>query len=152
MNFGFSPSDLVTLIDLVAKAYNGWKRACGEYADITTLLDDLLLSLERIEREAEQPHSVLIRATKDREDLDDIFDGCRPTVRELHRELSKYDNLGRSRQRNWERLRFGIKNLDELRTKLTGHKTAITLYLSTVGISSNTRIEAELRETSRPSR
>lgn len=145
MNFGASPGDIATIVNLAYKAYSGWKRACGEYGDITSSLDILLINLERIQREAEQPNSVLLRTAKDRNELGDILSACEPTVRELHNILLKYTSLGQSRQRNWDRLRFGIKNLNELRTKLTGHITAIGLYLNTVGVGASTRIERDLQ-------
>ena len=128
MNFGFSAGDIATVVNVAWRAYSGWKRACGEYSEVTTSLDILFTHLERIQEETEEPDSVLLRSTKDRRDLQTILASCEPTIRDLDGVLRKYKNLGRSRQSNWERLRFGIKNLDDLQKKLTRHNAEIAAF------------------------
>ena len=144
MSFGFSPSDIVALVNITTKAYNGWKHACGEYSEITGSLDSLLIVLERVESEASKPGSLLLRTPKDKTDLKDILYNADSTIRELHAIVVRFKSLGSSREKNWDKLRFGVKNVDPLRTKLTQHITAITAYLDTVGLGSLGRIEREL--------
>jgi hypothetical protein len=144
MSFGFSPSDIVALVNITTKAYRGWKNACGEYSEVTGSLDSLLIVLERIENEASKPNSVLLRTANDRQDLKDILSNSEPTVRELHAIVIRYKSLGASREKNWDRLRLGVKNLDPLRVKLTQHITAITAYLDAVGLGALGRIERDL--------
>ncbi|SMR45428.1 unnamed protein product [Zymoseptoria tritici ST99CH_3D1] len=146
MSFGFSPSDIVTLVNLAHKTYRGWKTACGDYADITSSLDGLLVLLERIENEAEQPHTALIRSRKDRDNVRDIISACTATIQELSSIISRYRSLGlgKSREKNWEKICFGSKNLDSLKAKLLQHHSALSAYLSAVGLSSLTRIEQDL--------
>ncbi|KJX95566.1 hypothetical protein TI39_contig4104g00007 [Zymoseptoria brevis] len=146
MSFGFSPSDIVTLVNLAHKTYRGWKTACGDYADITSSLDGLLVLLERVENEAEQPHTALIRSRKDRDDVRDIISACTATIQELSSIISRYRSLGlgKSREKNWEKICFGSKNLDSLKAKLIQHQSALSAYLSAVGLSSITRIEQDL--------
>lgn len=145
MNFGFSPSDIVTLCTLALSAYKGWGRACGEYSDITASLHLLLLNLQQIRAEAGKPDSVLARTAKARDTLEDVVSTCEPTVRKLRDVIAKYPSLGRSRQRNWERLCFGVKNLNDLRTKLTSHVTSVTLYLNTLGLGAITELQRDIR-------
>ena len=144
MSFGFSPSDIVALVNITSKAYNGWKRACGEYSEITGSLDSLLIVLERIESEAAKPSSVLLRTTNDRQDLKDILANAEPTVRELYTIILHYKSLGSSREKNWDRLRLGVKNLGPLRVQLTQHVTVISAYLDAVGLGALGRIERHL--------
>ncbi len=144
MSFGFSPSDIVALIQITLKAYQGWKHACGEYADITGSLDSLLIVLKRIDVEASRPESVLTHGDNAKEELRSIIRTCDPTVRELHSIVVQYKSLSASRQRNWDRLRFGNKNLDGLRAKLILHISTITAYLETIGLGSLGRIEKDL--------
>ncbi|KXL51205.1 hypothetical protein M433DRAFT_41457, partial [Acidomyces richmondensis BFW] len=143
MSFGFSPSDIVALINIAAKTYQGWKNACGDYADITGSLDSLLIILRRVDREARQPGSVLVRTRTDAEDLRGVLVNSRSTVRELHAVVERYKSLGlgRSREKNWDRICFGVKNLGDLHARLNQHTTAITAYLEAVGLGSLTRIE-----------
>ena len=144
MSFGFSPSDIVTLLKLVTKTYQGWKNACGEYADITSMLDGLCIVLGRIRDEANKPTSLLARNDADREELGDVLRGCRKTVQELNAVVVKFKSLSSSRKKNWDRLRLGVKNLNDLRAKLTQHTTTITAYLEAVGLGSLARIEDRL--------
>ncbi|KAK4953841.1 hypothetical protein LTR10_008445 [Elasticomyces elasticus] len=146
MSFGFSPSDIVALINLASKAYQGWKKACGEYADVTASLDNLLIILTRIESETAKPESILVRSVDDATDLTKILASTLPTVRELNGVVKQYKSLslGKSREKNWDRIRFGIKDLTELRLKLNQHVIAITAYLETVGLGALSRIERGL--------
>lgn len=144
MSFGFSPSDVITLVQLATKTYNGWKNACGEYADITSMLDGLCVLLGRMHDEADRPGSVLVRNSTDREELRDVLRGCRKTVRELDAVVMRFRSLSSSRKKNWDRVRLGTKDLGALRTKLTQHTSSITAYLETVGLGSLARIEDRL--------
>lgn len=143
MSFGFSPSDIFALLNIVKKTSRGWKSACGEYADVTSSLDHLLILLERVKDEAEKPRSAVVRNKRDAEDLNDIVHACDKTVSEVNAVLTKFQSLGqsRSRARNWDRLRFGSKNLDSLRSRLQQHGVSVAVYLDTVGLSSLARIE-----------
>ncbi|KAK5683153.1 hypothetical protein LTS10_004684 [Elasticomyces elasticus] len=146
MSFGFSPSDIVALINLASKAYQGWKKACGEYADVTASLDSLLIILTRIGSETAKPESILVRSADDAADLKKILASTSPTVRELNGVVKQYKSLGlgKSREKNWDRIRFGVKDLTELRLKLNQHVIAITAYLETVGLGALSRIERGL--------
>lgn len=141
MSFGFSPSDIVALVNITSKAYRGWKHACGEYSEITGSLDSLLIVLGRINKEAAKPGSVLSRNRCDQNDLKDILSNSEPTVSELHAIIIRYKSLGSSREKNWDRLRLGVKNLEPLRSQLTQHIAAIAAYLDTVGLGALGRIE-----------
>ena len=144
MSFGFSPSDVVALVNITTRAYRGWKNACGEYSEITGSLDSLLIVVGRIEDEASKPNSVLLRTQNDGYDLKDILYNSGSTVRELHTIIARFKSLGSSREKNWDRLQLGVKNLDPLRVKLTAHIAAITAYLNAVGLGALGRIERDL--------
>ncbi|KAK3697715.1 hypothetical protein LTR37_017297 [Vermiconidia calcicola] len=144
MSFGFSPSDIVTLISLTSKAYRGWKHACGEYSEITGSLDSLSIVLQRIEREASKPGSVLKRTAQDMQDLGDVLANCEPTIRELHSIVVRYKSMGSSRQKNWDRLQLGFKNLGDLKSKLTQHVTLVSAYLDVVGLGMLGKIERDV--------
>lgn len=146
MSFGFSPSDVISLINLVTKTYRGWKSACGEYADITESLNALSIILERIDSEARKPKSALVRSVKDAKNLKGVLSNVHVTVRDLHVVVDHYKSLGlkKSRQSNWERICLGVKNLDTLRVKLGQHVATVTAYLEAVGLGSLARIETGL--------
>lgn len=60
--------------------------------------------------------------------------------------VEEYEGLRKSRCRNWDRLRLGIKNLGDLRGKLTLHTSCLTTYLNTVGISAIGCVEKRVNE------
>ena len=145
MSFGFSPNDIISLLNIAHKAYRGWKASCGEYADVTSALDGLLVVLERIQAEAKKDECILARTESERNDLKDILSNCKPTLRELHSIVTRYHSLGTSREKNWDKLRFGVKNLSDLRAKLNQHVTLLTAYLETVGLGALGRIERDVQ-------
>lgn len=55
MSFGFSIGDIIKLVELTTKTYNGWKNACGTYASVTDDLAVLRTLLLRVEAEAQAP-------------------------------------------------------------------------------------------------
>ncbi|KAK3073351.1 hypothetical protein LTR53_005147 [Teratosphaeriaceae sp. CCFEE 6253] len=136
MSFGFSPSDIVALINIVSKTYQGWKSACGEYADVTRSLDNR--GVEARIGAGAQP--------RDATDLKDLLANTHPTVRELGAIVKRYQSLGlrKSREKNWDRISFGVKDYGTLRLKLNQHVTAIVAYLDAVGLSALARIERGL--------
>ncbi|KAK3615070.1 hypothetical protein LTR56_026829, partial [Elasticomyces elasticus] len=94
MSFGFSPSDIVALINIASKTYQGWKKACGEYVDVTVSLDNLLTILQGIENEAKKPGSVLVRPSKDAFQLQDVLSGILSSVQELYTVAKRFKSLG----------------------------------------------------------
>lgn len=98
MSFGFSPSDIVSLISLTTKTYQGWRDACGEYADITGTLNSLRIALKRIETHFETKEeagalpagSGNARASREREELGQILGPLKGAVSELRAVVRKY--------------------------------------------------------------
>ncbi|KAI9792107.1 MAG: hypothetical protein M1816_003089 [Peltula sp. TS41687] len=144
MSFGFSISDVLTLVQLTSRTYNGWKNACGEYTQITRELATLDMILVRVEAEAKAPTSLLTRDAEDLRHWDQLSNDCRSAVAELDKILQKYKSLGTSHRRNWDRIRMGNKNLDELRRRLAASTTAISAFLNVLGMSSQGRVENEV--------
>ena len=129
MSFGFSISDIISLVQLTTQAYRSWKNACGEYSEITGELNSLTIVLRRIQAEAELSGSLLNRKDEDHSDLVRITRNCRPVVVKLRDIVEKYEGLGKSRWRNWDRLRLGNRNLADLRGKLMLHTSSLSTYL-----------------------
>ncbi|KAF2177511.1 hypothetical protein K469DRAFT_602827 [Zopfia rhizophila CBS 207.26] len=143
MSFGISISDVITLVQLTSRTYNGWKSACGDYADITSDLAVFQALMVRFAAEAQAPNSLLAREPDDLRGWKRLSKGCRSLLTELEGALKRYKSLGTSRRRNWERIRFGCRNLDSLRQQLVTKTTSLSAYMSVLGISSQGRIENE---------
>jgi len=144
MSFGFSVGDIITLTQLTARTYNGWKKACGKYSDITSNLAVLQTLLMRIEAEAQAPNSLIARNTEDFGGWKTLYESCYTLVVELEEVLDKYKSLGTNRLKNWDRIRLGNRNLDGLSKRLVGKTTSLSAYISVLGISSQARVENEV--------
>jgi hypothetical protein len=118
MSFGFSVGDIVTLLQLTTRAYNNWKNACGEYAEITGQLNSLNVILSRLKREADAPESLLRREEGDYAELLEILQNSRTTVTKLNDVVVRFKTLGWSRKSNWDRMRLANNNLGDMRSKL----------------------------------
>ena len=145
MSFGFSPSDVVSAVQLAARVYQGWKRACGEYSKVTGELETLETILSRVAFEVQRPTSLLGYHDGDLKKLQKIITNCTDVVNELETVLSKYGNLRFSRRSNWDRIKFGNKDMSGLRERLKLQINALGTYLSVLGISSLGRIEDNIK-------
>jgi hypothetical protein len=144
MSFGYSVGDIITLIQLTTRTYNGWKNACDEYGDITSNLAVLQTLLMRIEAEAQAPNSLIARNAEDFSGWEILYKSCYTVVVELEEVLNKYKSLGTNRRKNWDRIRLGNRNLDGLNRRLIRKTTSLSAYISVLGISSQGRVENEV--------
>lgn len=143
MSFGVSVSDVVTLVQLTTRTYNGWKKACGQYAIITTDLKVLQILLRRVEKETKAPTSLLARNPADVKGWTTLSESCRSTVVELEGVLSKYKSLSTNRRKNWDKIRMGNEDVNGLGIKLAQRVSSLAAFLSVIGISSQGRLENE---------
>jgi hypothetical protein len=144
MSFGFSIGDAVVLAQLTKQVYDGWKSACGDYANITGSLASLQTLLARVEAEAQAPNSIFTKSPEDLQGWETVSGDCRSVVTELKEIVSKYKSLGTSRRRNWDRIRMSHTDLDNINSQLVKSTTSISAYLSILGLSSQGRVENEL--------
>jgi hypothetical protein len=145
MSFGCSLSDIVTLVQLTTGAYSNWKNACSEYTEITSELSSLNVILKRLSTEATTPNGPLERGNANYLDHFKLLDNSAAIVTELNDVIVRFQNLGGSRRRNWDRLRLANRNLGEMRSKLTSHISLLSAFLDTINVSALGRIERDVR-------
>lgn len=136
MSLPVSIGDIVDLVNFATKAYNAWNDAGNEYSDISSSLDSIII-LRHIEDDASASHSILHK-----EQLQPILQNSKDTVRKLDSIIAQNKNLSSDRQGSWDRLSFGMKDHEPLRTKLTQDLVKINAYQSTVHTGSLGRIES----------
>src|SRR5271170_5592792 len=142
-SFGFSVSDIAILANLVTQTYRGWRNVCGTYTEITGELRMMRTIVARLEKEVKSSSSLLRRDEKDSSGLRHILTSSQATVSQLNDILVKYRHVDHSRKHNWNRLRFGNKNLEPLYGRLTLHVSELSTHLQELGVSSLVRIELE---------
>jgi hypothetical protein len=141
MSFGIGIGDIALVLKTCAQAYESWNSACGKYSQVTTDLESLVILLRQIQSEASNPNSVIFKQNDNGKELQTMISNCRDIVIELREIVVKYKGLGRSRAKNWDRLKLGYKDLGPLRERLVLQISAISAYMSTIGVGSLGRIE-----------
>jgi hypothetical protein len=100
-----------------------------------------------LEDEVKNPKSLLNRCGDAlRDEFNHILENVQTSLKDLERIVLKYRSLGTMERRAWDRARFGLKDLNTIRQKLTYHTAQIKLFLSTLTMSSLGRIESLLED------
>jgi hypothetical protein len=81
-----------------------------------------------------------------RDEFNHILDNVRTALKDLQEMVLKYRSLGTMEKRTWDRLRFGLKELNTTRQKLMFHTAQIELFLSNVMMHAIGRIESVLED------
>jgi hypothetical protein len=82
MSFGFSIGDLVALIALTKKTYDGWRDAPREYEDVVQTLSESNMLVSHVERRFDTLIGSETNAGK-QEEIGEILRSCERTVSEL---------------------------------------------------------------------
>ncbi|KAI0105212.1 hypothetical protein GGR51DRAFT_519911 [Nemania sp. FL0031] len=143
MSFGVSFGDIVLASSLAWRVYKGCKDS-GE-------------SFQRLSGDVASLH-VVLKETEDYlgefSDLDTsrinrlqiLTDSCQNTLNDLEKLLRSYESLGTQVQRTWDRFRFGLHDLADIRSRLVSNVTLLTAFNSALINSSTTRIEKRLNK------
>ncbi|KAF9073867.1 hypothetical protein BDP27DRAFT_1215405 [Rhodocollybia butyracea] len=141
MNFGVGVGDVY----LVAKfAWNIYK-ACKESGDDFRKLSSEVASLHVVLKESEEyidEYTDLPASRRNR--LKILTDGCDGVLKDLDKLLKTYESLGTQSQRTWDRMRFGLEDLADIRSRLISQTTLLTAFNSILISSSIPRMEKRL--------
>ncbi|KAM0270232.1 hypothetical protein ACHAQH_009514 [Verticillium albo-atrum] len=143
MNFGVGVGDVVLISGLAWKLFKAYKDASDDFKQVSTDI----MSLHAVLRETEdylQEHTDLDISRVNR--LQMLCDGCKPILDELEALVTKYDSLGTQAQRTWDRMRFGLQDLAELRSRLISSTTMLSAFNIALINSSTMRIEKRLNK------
>ncbi|KAF3068499.1 hypothetical protein GL218_08380 [Daldinia childiae] len=143
MSFGVGFGDLVLASKLAWNVY----KACKDSGENFKRLSSEVASLHVVLKETEDyinEFSKLDTSRKNR--LNILTDGCNATLEDLQKLLKSYERLGTQSQRTWDRMRFGLEDLADIRSRLVSNATLLTAFNSTLVSSSTTRIEKKLNK------
>jgi hypothetical protein len=148
MSFGCSPSDFVLIIQLASNAVQNARKACGAHDGLTREVTCLHVALQRLKNEASNPQSLLNSTGDDRKDeLATLIQDCGGVLRVLTQILEKYNALSeekRSVTELWQKVRFGngeMQDLSRIRLQLMTYTSAITIFINTLSLGSQGRVE-----------
>jgi hypothetical protein len=153
MSFGYSAGDGILLVQLAWKTLQGARKACGEHDELTREVASLHRVLQRLHKELTNPDSLLNRADDDRrQELNEHSRGCEGVLNVMNSIVTRYNKLSdteRSRKGVWQKVKFGngeVKNLAEIRLKLSAHTSIITMSLNLCSLGSQGRVEKQLSD------
>lgn len=153
MSFGYSIGDVITVTQLAWRTVQNARKACGEYDELTREVLSLHIVLRRLEQELEKPENPINDVKSGdtyKEELEDVFDGCKRVLNILDQVLTKYNALSereRSGRKLWQQIRFGngkMTDLAEMRGKLTYYTSAMSLFLNMVSVGTMGRVERQM--------
>ena len=131
MNVG--PGDIIALSALAFKCYRICKESSEQFRKIATEVSSLRSTLDEV-REAIEENQPLSPTRQER--LDDGVRECEICLRDLEALLDSYESMYTQRQRVYDRLRFGVKDIADIRSRIISHTTnlgvlnqAITKYV-----------------------
>jgi DNA-binding transcriptional MerR regulator len=138
MSFGFGVGDIIRLTEEAWKLYKGYKDSSEHFAQLAAELQSLYVVLAEISetlrendngsgKDSEAGGGCGLEVSR-RHRLEKLQDGCRDLLRDLQAIYHKYESLGTQQQRAWDRVRFGLKDLSDLRARLVSSTTTLTAW------------------------
>lgn len=128
MSFGFGASDCVSVALMAWNLYINCKNSAVEFRRLATDLSNLHLVLKEISEAVENDSTGLSRTRAER--LNEVNANTLELLKELEVELAKYGNLDTKTQRKWETLRWGMKNVSDIKLRLIAMTTTLNAFLS----------------------
>ncbi|KAJ3863593.1 hypothetical protein EV359DRAFT_82217 [Lentinula novae-zelandiae] len=143
MSFGIGIGDVYLVSKFAWTIY----KSCKDSGDDFKRLSNEVASLHVVLKETEDyVHEFTDFDTSRSYRLKILTDGCNDILKDLEKLLNSYESLGTQAQRTWDRMRFGLEDLTDMRSRLVSQATLLTAFNSTLINSSTTRIEKRLNK------
>ncbi|KAJ7017397.1 hypothetical protein C8F04DRAFT_467943 [Mycena alexandri] len=142
MNFGVGAGDIVLVTTLVWKLYKSCKESSEDFQRMSRELSSLYAVLGETSEYLEEYGEELPDSRKYR--LNMLMDACSLSLKELQALYTRYESLNTNSQRTWDRMRYGLKDLSEVRQRLITSTTMLTAFNTALLNSSFSRIEKKL--------
>lgn len=124
MSFGFSLGDFVTIPTLAWQVYKSCKDSSDDFKSVADDVVALHIVLREVEEHLkEQPISNPRQAH-----LAALTRTCHAVLNDLEKLLEKYDSLGSQSRRTWDRMRWGLEDIDQLRARLSSSTSMLTAF------------------------
>lgn len=108
-------------------------KACKDSSDDFKRLSHEVASLHVVLKETEDYVKEFPELDASRRNrLEILTDGCHQTLQDLDKLIKNYESLGTQAQRTWDRMRFGLEDLADLRSRLVSQATLLTAFNSTL--------------------
>jgi hypothetical protein len=107
--------------------------ACKESSDDFRRLSNEVTSLHVVLKETEVYMNEFADLEASRRNrLEILTEGCNGTLEDLNKLIQNYESLGTQAQRTWNRMRFELEDLADVRSRLISNATMLTAFNSTL--------------------
>ncbi|KAG6991229.1 hypothetical protein G7Y79_00055g090050 [Physcia stellaris] len=137
MSFGFSVGDFVAVVGICWKVYKRCKESSGNYAELSSEVGALHIVL----KETEELLSQQDLTSQQKERLAKCRKECDAVLQDLSELLLKYESLGTKSQRTFDRLGFGIHDMDAIKLRLISN---VSMLDAVNNACSHARLEKRL--------
>jgi hypothetical protein len=135
MSVGCSPGDFVSVSALAWTVYKSCKDAPESFSNISLEV----LSLHAVLKEGDEVLTAQSFSLDRKSRLDTVLNGCSGVLEDLRTLVEKYESLGTQTRRTWDRMRWGLEDIAEMRSRLTSNVALLSAFIRYV---SNTRLAA----------
>ncbi|KAJ6510412.1 hypothetical protein C8R45DRAFT_964021 [Mycena sanguinolenta] len=142
MSFGVGLGDIALVTTFTWSLYKSCKESSEDFRKMTGELVGLYAILCEMKDYMEEHGDHLEDSRRNR--LTMLMDGCKSSLQELYDLYTRYESLSTQRQRTWDRMRFGLKNLADVRQRIISNTTALNSFTTALINASTTRIEKRL--------
>ena len=127
MSFGVSISDLIQVGNLSWNLYRGCRDSSDEFKRICQEVAALHVVVKETEEQFAESRG--LSPTRDHR-LGVLLEGTNDVLQDLKKLLDSYESLGTQAQRTWDRMRWGLEDLADVRNRLISNTTLITAFNS----------------------
>jgi hypothetical protein len=126
MNFGVGAGDVLSVTMLAYKLYRRCSDSGTEFKRISEDVRNLYIVLHDIDETVKEDNTGLSRTGFER--LERVKKDARGVLEELSLELKKFESLDTKSMRKWDVIRWGLKDVSDIRSRLTSITTNLNMY------------------------
>ena len=124
MSFGYGVGDFLAVGQLCWKIYKKCKDSTGNYAQLSSEVG----ALHNVLKETEELLSQQGLTTEQRARLAICRQGCEDVLKDLDLLLVKYQSIGTKSQRTFDRLGFGMQDVNGIRLRLNTNVSMLDAF------------------------
>lgn len=133
MSFGIGVGDILLLTKLASEVVRACKHSADEFRAISAEVQNLRITFEDIADIIEQDKSALTQRRSER--LADLLSNSNAVLQDLHSELKHYSSLATKTQKKYDILRFGFKDVAEIRMRIISTHTSLNSFYGSLSRS-----------------
>lgn len=127
MSFGYAVGDFLAVGQLCWKVYKKCKDSPGNYAELSSEIG----ALHNVMKETEEMLSQQGLTKEQQVKLTTCRQGCEDVLKDLDGLLVKYESLGTSSRRTFDRMGFGMQDMTGIRLRLISNVTMLDAFNNT---------------------